>query len=181
MSTPPRRSTVVLLTLALLAALGASGYLWLRWETARDDARADHDLAVRLSAERAAEQDALAAGRTLLVDMTSYGFRTVTEDFTWLERISDEQLRTRMEENVAALTRIITDSRARAEGTVIDAAARVVDTEQVEVVAFVDQIIRDRGEDGYKLEEQRVSMTLVLRDGEWLMDRLDLQSGATTG
>ncbi|TYL49602.1 hypothetical protein FXB39_12975 [Nocardioides sp. BGMRC 2183] len=175
------RTSVRALAALLVLALVAIAYLWVRYDEARDDNAAAQERVAELESEQAAGEEALAEARSLLVDMTTYSHQTVAEDFGWLDRIGDEELRKRMAANVEALSRIIKDSEARAEGKVVDAASRVVGPDQVEVVAFVDQVIRDGEQKGVKVEEQRISMTLV-RDGDtWSIDRLDLQSGNNAG
>jgi Mce-associated membrane protein len=81
---------------------------------------------------------------------------------------------------VGDLQRAIREGKVTAQGEVIDSAARVVDPSQVEVVAFVDQAIADETSRDVKIEEQRVSMTMTLVDGQWLVDRLELLSGTNS-
>ncbi|MCY1376666.1 hypothetical protein D9M69_641750 [compost metagenome] len=68
-----------------------------------------------------------------------------------------------------------------AKGQIVDAAARAVGPTQVEVLAFVDQALTDEENKDIKIEEQRVSLTMKLVGGTWLVDQLELKSGNNTG
>lgn len=145
------------------------------------DADGDADAANSRSTEFTAKADAgeaaVKAARQVLADMTTYDYKTIDDDFGWIDQITDPDLHARMAKNVESLTRIIRSSKATAKGEVVDAAPRVVDAKNVEVLAFVDQLIKDAEHKGYKVEEQRISMTMVLDEGEWRVGRLDLLSG----
>ena len=174
---PPSRTAFLVLSAALAAALVAIVILVVKVNDVTGDADAATARRAGLAAQSDAAEAALKAARTVLVDMTTYDYKTIDEDFDWIDQITDPNLHERMAKNVKSLSRIIRDSKATAKGEVIDAAPRAVDAKHVEVLAFVDQLIKDAENKGYKVEEQRISMTMVLDDGEWRVGRLDLLSG----
>lgn len=133
-----------------------------------------------LTAEDAAADEALAAAKTLLVEITTYSWKEGDHEFAWLDKIAGDELRDELAPNVPDLQKQIVKGKVTAEGQVVDSAARVVDTEQVEVLAFVDQAITDETNKDIKIEEQRVSMTMKLVDGDWLVERLELLSGTNS-
>ena len=117
----------------------------------------------------------------MLVEITTYSWKDGEHDFAWLDKIASSELRDKLAPNVEGLQKAIVDGRVTAQGTVVDAAGRAVDESQVEVLAFVDQAITDEENKDVKIEEQRVSMTMKLHQGAWLVDRLELLTGTNSG
>jgi Mce-associated membrane protein len=134
-----------------------------------------------LTARNDAEKAALDAAKKLLVEITSYSWKDGEHDFAWVDKIANAELKDKLAPNVGDLQKAIVEGKVTAKGQVVDAAGRVVDDTQVEVLAFVDQAITDDKNSDVKIEEQRVSMTMKLVKGEWLVDRLDLLSGTNGG
>lgn len=172
---PPSRNAFLAVSAALAVALVVIAVLVVKVND--DSPEVGASRSADLAVEKEAGEAALAAARQVLVDMTTYDYKTIDDDFEWIDQITDPDLHARMTKNVKSLTRIIRSSKATAKGEVVDAAPRVVDAKNVEVLAFVDQLIKDAEHKGYKVEEQRISMTMVLDEGEWRVGRLDLLSG----
>jgi Mce-associated membrane protein len=176
-------NVVIALVAALVAALAVGGWLLVdrndKAEELRDakaqvrDLRANDDAA----AEQQAGQDALRAAREVLLEITTYSWKAGEHEFAWVGKLNNEELKRKLAPNVGDLQKAIRQGKVTAQGEVIDAAARVVGTSQVEVVAFVDQAITDEASRDVRIEEQRVSMTMTLVDDAWLVDRLELLSG----
>lgn len=124
--------------------------------------------------DTAAGEAALAAARADLADITTYEYKTVDDDFGWLSDFSDPKIAKPFADNQKALARVVKATRTIATGSVVDAMDRVVSDSQVEVLAFVDQVLRSNVHKGVSLQQQRVSMTMVLTGGSWKISRLDL-------
>lgn len=163
----------LLLAVGVLAAGCGSGS-----DETLEDALAKVD---ELTARDDAEKAALEAAKEVLAEVTTYSWKDGEHDFAWLDKIANAELKEKLAPNVSGLQQAIVDGRVTAKGQVVDAAARAVDATQVEVLAFVDQAITDDTNADVKIEEQRVSMTMKLVKGEWLVDRLDLLSGTNSG
>ncbi|MBV6725522.1 hypothetical protein [Nocardioides daeguensis] len=177
--TPRARGPVALLCAALLAVgLLAGGCGSSSDDKALKDAQAEVQ---ELTARNDAEKAALEAAKKVLVEITSYSWQDGEHDFAWIDQIANAELKEKLAPNVGDLQKAIVDGKVTAKGQVVDAAGRVVDDTQVEVLAFVDQAITDDTNTDVKIEEQRVSMTMTLVKGEWLVDRLDLLSGTNAG
>lgn len=161
MSRPPVRAVALLVVVGLVVALA------LVWRHAQ-----------RLEETEALEQaeaEATQVASDIAVAMTSYDHRTLDQDLAWV----DEDGTDSFEETFAASTRplrgLIEKTRARAEGTVSDAAGTAEDAEHVRVLLFVDQVIT-RGVDQRRTgESSRVVMEMVRQDGRWLVDEVDLR------
>jgi Mce-associated membrane protein len=178
MSEDKKPSTLVIaLIAALVASLAVGGWLLVRERGAQDDlSRADARVAA-LIAEDDAAQAALDAAKKVLVQITTYSWKDGEHDFGWLDQIANAELKAKLAPNVSGLQKAIVGGKVTAKGQVVDAAPRAVSASQVEVLAFVDQAIANATDKGVKIEEQRVSMTMKLVDGAWLVDRLELLSG----
>ena len=150
---------VAVLVLAFLAFRPTHGW-YHQAQTAKKDA--------------AAGQAALDAARADLIDITTYDYKTVDTDKAWLSDFSDPKVAQPFATNQQALTKVIKSSRTVASGTVVDAMSRVVSDTQVEVLAFVDQVLRSNISKGVNLQQQRVTMTMTLVGGAWKISRLDL-------
>lgn len=177
---------VLALAAALVAALAVAGWQVVDARTASDDLE---DARTQLSsleeqgdlaAEKAASQAALESAQKILLEITTYSWKEGDHEFAWLDQIAGTELKEQLAPNVPDLQRAIEKGKVTAQGTVIDSAARVVDATQVEVLAFVDQAITDETNKDIKIEEQRVSMTMTLVDGAWLVERLELLSGTNS-
>lgn len=161
MSRPAIRAVALLLVVGLVVALAL---VWRHAERLEETEELQQ-----------AEAEATQVASDIAVAMTSYDHRTLDEDFAWVEEDGTDSF----EETFAASTRplrgLIEKTRARAEGTVSDAAGTAEDAEHVRVLLFVDQVIT-RGVDQRRTgESSRVVMEMVRQDGRWLVDEVDLR------
>ncbi len=168
---------VIALAAALVAALAVGAWLLVQERGARDDLDDARSRLSALTARDDATQSALEAAQAVLLEVTTYSWKDGEHEFAWLDKIANTELKEKLAPNVGDLQAAIVEGRVTAQGQVVDAAARAVDDTQVEIVAFVDQAITDEESGDVKIEEQRVSMTMRLVGGDWLVDRLELLSG----
>ena len=159
---------VGVLVLALVAALVAVVLLWR--ERGADDEVARGAALHR--AEVAAEEEALEA----VVRMTTYSYRTVEEDFEWVDEAGTEDFQEYFSGASEDVIRLIKRIKAEATGTVVDSAATAADGTHVKVLLFIDQEITSRTEEGASLDQPRVTMQMVRRDGEWLVDEVQIRN-----
>ncbi|GAB3860266.1 hypothetical protein GCM10028801_22770 [Nocardioides maradonensis] len=154
-------SAVLLVALVVLGVLAFRPHGWYdQAQTARQDS--------------AAGQAALDAARADLIDITTYDYKTVNTDKGWLSDFSDPKVAQPFASNAQALEKVVKSSKTVASGTVVDAMSRVVSDTQVEVLAFVDQVLKSNIAKGVNLQQHRVTMTMTLVDGAWKISRLDL-------
>jgi Mce-associated membrane protein len=160
------RALVIALALALVAALVGLALLWRAW-----DHRRDLD-----DAGRAAEK----AARAAAVAMTSYDHSTVDRDFGWVDTAGTARFREQYAEVSAPVKELVVRMKARAEGTVVESAARVRDTDHVTVLLFVDQTLTSASDEaGRELDQPRVTMQMVRQGGRWLVDEVELRNLST--
>ncbi|MFJ9317480.1 hypothetical protein ACIRN4_25055 [Pimelobacter simplex] len=172
---------VIGLAALLVACLAVGAWLLVQERSAQDDLSRAEARVQKLTGENEAEQAALAAAKTILAEVTSYSWKDGEHEFAWLDKIANTELKDKLAPNVSGLQKAIVDGKVSAKGQVVDAASRAISTTQVEVLAFVDQALTDETNKDVKIEQQRVSMTMKLVGGDWLVDRLELLSGDNAG
>lgn len=168
----PRTQRVVLLLLvaALAIALIAVVMLWRDRQDLLD--RIDEAEGARASAGPSAEE----AARDAVTRMTTYDYRTVEEDFSWVEDAGTDRFQETFTGASEDAIELIKGLESSAVGTVIDSAATVEDSSHVKVLLFVDQELKAAGQPEPELEESRVTMQMVRQDGRWLVDEMQLQN-----
>lgn len=156
------RPTLLLaaLALAVIVAL-VTGSLWLG---GRHDAQL-----------RGAETDAREAAKTYAVDLTTYDYTSLDQDFGWVTDGATASFAKEYATANAPLRTVIIKLKARATGSVTDAAATAKSSSKVEVLLFVDQTIINGTNAKKRTERNRVVMTMVHRDGRWLVDDVALR------
>lgn len=172
---------VIGLAALLVACLAVGAWLLVQERSAQDDLSRAEARVQKLTGENEAEQAALAAAKTILAEVTSYSWKDGEHEFAWLDKIANTELKDKLAPNVSGLQKAIVDGKVSAKGQVVDAASRAISTTQVEVLAFVDQALTDETNKDVKIEQQRVSMTMKLVGGDWLVDRLELLGGDNAG
>lgn len=155
------------LALALVAALVAVVLLWNDRDEANDRAEASAGL---VNAEVAAEK----AAREAVTRMTTYHFRTVDEDFAWVDDAGTEKFEENFTRAAEESVTLIKSLKARAAGTIVESSATAADAGHVKVLLFVDQEIRSQDERGVRLDQSRVTLQMVKQDGQWLVDEVEL-------
>ena len=160
-----RAKAGILVLVALLVAVTVSAVLLWRQNS---DLRERQDVA---AAETAATREA----SRIAVAMTSYDYRSTDEDFGWIEKDGTSSFREKFLESTRPIRQLIERTRATATGKVSDAAGNAEDAEHVEVLLFVDQQLQRSGDEEPTVDSNRVVMQMVLQDGRWLVDDVELR------
>ena len=155
---------VLVLVALLVAALVAVALLWRQ----NAELTGDRDLA-------AAEHDATKAASRIATSMTSYDYRTVDEDFAWIDEDGTSSFQKTFSQSTKPIRQLITRTRATATGKVSDAAGTADDVDHVEVLLFVDQELKRVGDAKSSVDSNRVVMQMVRRGGRWLVDDVELR------
>lgn len=163
---------VIALAAALVVALAACAWLLVDNRQKADSAAEARGQARQAQTEKDASRDAIAAAQTFVAAATSYSYEQGKHEFEWIDEIQDQQVRERLEKNVAALKNAIEVSKTSAKGEAVQAAGRVVSAEQVEVLIAYSQVITDdtgevSGRDG------SILLTMRLVGAEWKVDKLE--------
>jgi len=159
----PGRATIGLSAAAVLL-LAAAIVLAVMWSGARGDAGL-----------RRAEQDARAAAETYAVDLTTYDYSSLDQDHAWVADGATASFAKEYAQANEPLREVITTLKARATGTVAESAATARSAHEVDVLLFVNQSIVNGTDSKKRTERNRVVMTMVERDGRWLVDKVALR------
>jgi len=148
-----RNPLVIALAVALVAALVGLGLLWRALDSANDEAdRLDQ-----------ARSEARTAASDALLAMSSYDYRSLDDDFAWIDEVGTDKFRKELTPAVATL------KKTHADAEVMRAAAEVQSDSKATVLLFLDQMLSDdTGEVSRELA--RVEMEMVRKDGTWLVD-----------
>lgn len=131
-----------------------------------------------LSAQRAAEKAAVKAAEQSM----TYNYGTIDADFDWVDDLATEKFQQDFAEASAPVREAVEQGEVDARAAVLDAATDYVDAAHVQVLLFVDQTISSAREPDAPaaLEQHRVRMDMVLRDGDWLVDAVEVVNRTTT-
>lgn len=158
----------------LLMSLVALLVVVLLWQA--DGGGKDGKKAVSYAAAgRAADK----AARKAVVEMTSYDYRSVKKDFTWVDDAGTAKFQKQYAEVSKPIKKLVVQLKATAKGTVVASAPVVKDADHVTVLLFVDQEISNPGNGGGPqrgLDQPRVTMKMVRQDGRWLVDEVKIVS-----
>jgi Mce-associated membrane protein len=160
----PERSRPLLLLAALVGAVILVVVMASLWLGGRHDVQMRH-----------AETGAREAAKTYAVDLTTYDYTSLDHDFGWVTNGATASFAKEYATANAPLRTVITKLKARATGTVTDAAATARSSSKVEVLLFVDQTIVNGTDSKKRTERNRVVMTMVHRDGRWIVDDVALR------
>ncbi|MFL6061458.1 MAG: hypothetical protein ACJ72E_09520 [Marmoricola sp.] len=129
-----------------------------------------------LGAERAADK----AARTAAVELTTYDWRSLDQDFSWVEDGGTPAFQQRYAEVSAPIRTFVLKIKAHLKGSVVDSAARATDADHAVVLLFVDQTITNDTNSDHTLDQPRMTMTMVRTGGRWLVDDVKINN-LTTG
>ncbi len=165
----PRRSRWPILALAIaIVVIGVLAWQWQRTRSELDEARTSNPAIAR---------EATKAAEAAIVAMTTYDYRTVDEDFAWVDTAGTARFRDDFAEASGPVKKLVTELEATSKGTVVASGTDIRSPSRVDVLVFVDQSISNAKSDGQAvLEQPRVVATMVRRDGEWLVDKVQLLS-----
>ena len=170
---------VVGLASLLVMSLVALLVVVLLWQTGGSKGE---DQAVRYAAAgKAADR----AARRAVVEMTSYSYKTVDQDFRWVDDAGTHKFQKQYAEVSKPIKTLVVQLRATAKGTVVASAPIVKDADHVTVLVFVDQAISNPGTGGADpqrgLDQPRVTMQMVRQGGRWLVDEVKISSLSNNG
>lgn len=122
-----------------------------------------------------AERRATAVARERAAQLTTYTGATFESDAAWARTGATTRFAREYAEANEPVAEVARRLDARAVGRVVDAAGRASSPEEVEVLLFVDQSIVQGADGERRTERSRVLMTMVRRDGAWLVDDVALR------
>jgi Mce-associated membrane protein len=156
---------------ALVASLVGLGFALSDTGSAKSDAAATKALDLS-RASAGAER----AARAAAVHLTTYDYRTLATDFSWVQDAGTAKFRKEYAEISAPVKKVVAQLRVHAVGSVDDSAAKAKDADHATVLLFVDQTLTSATDSERKLVTPRITMTMVRVGGRWLVDEVALRN-----
>lgn len=129
-----------------------------------------------LDAQRAADK----AARIAAVELTTYDWRSLEKDFSWVADGGTPAFQKRYAEVSAPIRALVLKIKAHATGSVVDSAARATDADHATVLLFVDQTITNDTNSDRRLDQPRMTLTMVRSGGRWLVDDVRINNLTTS-
>ncbi len=147
--------TVAAVVLAIVVAVLG----WFTWQQARTEE---------------ARTDALAAARSHAQQILSYDYRRIDADIAEARRATTGSFRDEYAKTTATVVKpTAVQYRAIVSAEVKAASVKSAKPDEVVVVLFVNQTTTSTRIAGPKVDQSRVRMTLVKRDDDWLVSKID--------
>ena len=128
-----------------------------------------------LRAAASARASALAAARSYSIQVASYDYRYLNQDFGAVEANSTASFRTQFQNSSVALKPVLTQYHAIAQAKVVAAGLESSSANQAVAVVFINQTVTNSlQKSGPTTDQSRLEVTLVRQRGHWLIQQLRL-------
>lgn len=132
------------------------------------------DIGQKNSAD-SARTSALKAASSYAVEIGSYNYRHLQQDFNLVKSHSTPSFRTSFSQSSSALSSILSKYHATAAGTVAAAGVVSASPTQAVVIVFLNQKVTNTAKaGGASTDHLRLEMTLDNSNGHWLIDKVKL-------
>ncbi|KAA1416363.1 hypothetical protein F0U44_18755 [Nocardioides humilatus] len=168
-----RRYQLAILVLVVIVLVGAVSSVWLvsKKNSAEDDLKDANEKV----ATYAAGPEARDAAEAMLLDMLSYDYKSIDDEYSWLDNFTSDELRKRYAQQIPKLKKIIKASKASAQGEVVSSAYNTVDDDSATVLAFVRQVLKANGKKS-AVEDQWTTLKMVRDGDDWKIDDINIVS-----
>jgi Mce-associated membrane protein len=163
------RTGKLLVALLVLVWLGTSAFAFFQYRDLK-----------QLQDRVTASSQATKAAKKAMTSMVTYDYRTVDDDFKWVESAGTKGFQEYFRDASSKSKKLIVELQATATGTVIDAAPKLGTKTKVQVLLFVDQLIKSKDDPEGKLDQTRVAMWMVKQGDRWLVSKVLLRDRPTT-
>ncbi len=164
------RLLILVLVVVLVVTWAAVVWLLQGKNSAEDDLE-------DTKASYASGPDAQAAAERILGEMISFDYRDIDDEYAWTKYLADDELRGDYEDNIIPkLRKVITRTKATADGEIEQSAYNTIDGDTVTVLAFIRQKLTDVDNKKGVLAEQWASLTMGRDGDDWLIDNIDIVS-----
>jgi Mce-associated membrane protein len=128
----------------------------------------------RLQGTQTARAGALAAARSYGLQVASYDYRHLSQDFARVEAESTPAFAAKYKQSSAALAGVLNQYHAVAKATVVAAGVESATSSRAVVLAFINQTVTNTSARAPTTEQSRIQLTLARVHGRWLIDDLKL-------
>jgi Mce-associated membrane protein len=117
-----------------------------------------------------ARSEAMAAAESFAVDISSYDYRHLDQDFNRVTDHATGKLKSDFGTASRSLAPLLVRVKGTATGTVVAAGVADATTDRVTVVVFLDQTVSNTTAPAPRLDRSRLVMTLTHGSSGWLVD-----------
>jgi Mce-associated membrane protein len=128
----------------------------------------------RLTSLESARSSALGAARTYSLQVASYDYRYLTQDFARVERECTPSFAATYRQSSAALASFLRQYHAVATAKVVAAGVESATSTRAVVMVFLDQTVTSTSQKVPTNDQSRLQVTLVRSAHHWLIDQLKL-------
>jgi len=122
-----------------------------------------------------ARASSLAAAKTYAINLTSYDYQHLDQDFAKVEKYATPTFAKDFAQSSGALSKVLTQYKAGATAKIVAAGVTSASTGRAVVVVVLDQTLTNSTQKaGSTTDQSRVLLTLVHQHGHWLLDHADL-------
>ena len=122
-----------------------------------------------------ARASALVASRTYAIELASYDYRHLDQDFGLVTADSTPSFRQSFTQSSNALKSVLTKYDATAKATVLAAGTVSASTSRVVALLFINQTVTNTTQKGGATsDESRLEITLLRSHGKWLINQVSL-------
>ncbi len=122
-----------------------------------------------------ARTSALAAADTYSVELASYDYRHLDQDFGAVRQHSSPAFQASFSQSSSALASVLVKYHATANASVLSAGVVSATTSRVVALVFLEQTVTNSTQKtGSQKDQSRVEMTLIRSHGRWLIDQVKL-------
>ncbi len=122
----------------------------------------------------AAANQAKGVAQQYAITLTSVNSDHLDQDFAAVLNGATGEFKDMYSRSSTQLRQLLSDNKANAHGTVVDAGIKSATKTRVEVMLFIDQTVTNTVAPDPRVDRSRVVMTMQLVDGRWLADKVDL-------
>jgi mannitol-specific phosphotransferase system IIBC component len=128
----------------------------------------------RLNSVESARSSALTAARTYSLQVASYNYRYLTQDFSRVERECTPSFAATYRQSSAALASFLRQYHAVATARVVAAGVASASPTRAVVIVFLDQTVTSTSQKVPTNDQSRLQLTLARSKSRWLIDQLKL-------
>lgn len=119
-------------------------------------------------------EEALAAAKVYAVDLTTYNYDKIDENFDKVRSNSTEKFSEMYSQVSKQLTDLLRKYQADSKGDLLNAGVAEFDGDKAVVVLIIDTTITNTNSPQPRIDRNRMVMTLLEVDGEWKLDQVAL-------
>jgi len=121
-----------------------------------------------------AQTSALSAARTYSIELSSYTYQHLTQDFATVESHSTASFKKSFAQSSNALKTTLVKFKASSTATVLASGVVSATTSRAVILVFLSQTVSNSTQKQPTTDRSQIQMALVNQGGQWLIDSVTL-------